>query len=28
NLILNADLNAASELAPYIKLNSFKIVRR
>ena len=28
SLILDADLNAASELAPYIKLNSFKIVRR
>lgn len=28
SLILNADLNSAAELVPYLKLNSFKVVRR
>ncbi|SHF30601.1 pilus assembly protein CpaB [Thermoanaerobacter uzonensis DSM 18761] len=28
NLILNADLNSAAQLVPYLKLNSFKVVRR
>ncbi|AEM79752.1 SAF domain-containing protein [Thermoanaerobacter wiegelii] len=28
SLILDADLNSAAQLVPYLKLNSFKVVRR
>lgn len=28
SLILNADLNSAAQLVPYLKLNSFKVIRR